>query len=288
MTKKTDNLPAVIKGGGTFPTIAVDNAGLELDPELQAAINDEDYEGYEDDGQAYPIVEIRQKDAKDDKGKTAAPAGGFKMYDPVLNGNSDQIPDVDGEKGLFLSILGDQSSRVYFPTVGETPSCRSLDGIRGEGTPGGDCAACPLSKMENGNRAKCKAQKNLFAYDHVGNRAYVLRLGPSGLTPWKNFKALMKRLNVPVGAAVIKVTSLYVNEPAPHYVPVFASAATIPADKFIELRSLRKSAGFVKAVEVVTDETPEAHEVQDTDYEELPPDVEPVERANNDDDGLPF
>jgi hypothetical protein len=292
-------LPALIAKGQAF---AVATAKIVIDPAMAAEITEEDFVGYEDDGQAFPIVTIRQQDDKDERGRLMSSAGGFKMYDPVAATNEIAIPDVPAETGLLLTVLADQSSRVYFPNMGDPVACRSNDGLTGQGKPGGTCAACNLNKLSpyyEGASTTCKAQKNLLAYDHVGKRAFVLRLNPSALTIWKNFKAIFKQQSLPLSAVVIQVHTKYVaDDKGKYYIPVFNIAGVLPIETFKELREIKNAAkpSLDKTVEIVVDDETANRAVPTSDPGgDLPPGVDPVsnkiagiaQRAK-DDEGLPF
>lgn len=239
MSKNKDTLPAKW-GGSTFDLAAVD--GPQLPPELAEAVDESDSEGYQDDGGTYPIVKIRQKDLKDDKGKVIAPAGGFEIYDSSL---SKQPPDVSGTDGLIVTIVADHNSRVYFETLTDKkPSCQSYDGVTGVGNPGGNCLHCPHGQIVDGKRGKCASQKNLVVYDHNGQAFYVLRFGPSGLKPLRNFKNLLGRSTprIPLLAAVVRVVTVYNPEPAPHYIPGFEHIDFVSPDMLVQLREAKQLA----------------------------------------------
>jgi hypothetical protein len=183
-------------------------------------------------------------------------------------------------------------------------ACRSIDGIRGDGAPGGNCAACAhnqLSSVFDGGQFRCKAQKNLFAYDHNSRTPVILRLGPAALTRWKYTKAEIKMAGLPVIAFVFRVTTEYVDDAkGKYYIPVFNRVAELPIDQVVALRTIRKAAGvgLHKSASIVTDENDTARPAGavDADYDELPPDVDPVipgvqtaaKQPKADDDGLPF
>jgi hypothetical protein len=296
--KSETNLPAIIKHGTPF---AVAIPKVELDPELTAAITSEDYGGLEDDGQAFPIVTIRQKDVKTEDGrKLLHRAGDFRMYDPVAVTNNVEIPDVPGEPGLTITVALDQASRVYFSAMDAPVACRSNDGLTGQGKPGGKCSTCELNKLSpyyQGAQTTCKAQKNLLVFDHISKRPYVLRLGPSGLTIWKNFKTVFGQQKLPPIAIVIQVTTKYVDDgKGQYYTPVFSIVATLPVETFMQMRQIKTDAtvNMAKTVDIVIDDETNHVLTGDTGGD-LPPGVEPVsnkiagvEQRAKDDEGLPF
>ena len=120
------------------------------------------------------------------------PSGGTTIY---------EIPNEDGDmdavKEFSAVILWHHPLRVYYMekyTGGSNPpDCGSIDGVCGDGDPGGECRRCPLNQFDTGeNGAKaCKDRR----------RVYVLREGevfplllslPTGSL--KEFTRYLKRL----------------------------------------------------------------------------------------------
>jgi hypothetical protein len=242
--------------------LAVD---LGIDPEAAALITADDMEGYESIESRIPIVRIRQKEVKDEKGRVLLPAGGFMIYDRTAKANNITIPDVDGQVGLTLSILKDQRSRVFWENVDDArPKCKSLNAHTGEGDPGGACASCPLSKFDNKTNArpKCSMNWNMLVYDHGTKDAYVLNLGPSGISPYETFKDLIVRtaskmkMSVPLHLLKVNVTTLYKTEPQPHFIPVFTRGGGNDKDTFELLQAFR---GAVQMQRVDTTEAVETN-----------------------------
>lgn len=259
------NLPAVPTGGFALTTAT----GLQLPAEIAAELSETDLQGYEAPTDTLPIVSIRQKELRGENGKILFPAGGFMMYDRIAEAEGTQIKDVDGEVGLAVTILGDQTSRVYFQSMeSKKPDCRSLDGITGQGTPGGNCAMCSLNQWSNGDRPKCTEQRNLLVYDHNVQGCYVLRLGRSGLSPYNLFKGLLKRTGIRVPHVLkVRVSSAYNAEPAPHFVPVFDIQSAFSADELAllkKMQSLRTEMGVKLAKTVAVDTVDEEHPVSES------------------------
>ena len=245
------NLPT--KRKDTFAVAKVDEK-FNLPAELQAELTDDDFDGYEEEGQCLPIVSIRQKDLKDEKGKVLYPSGGFKMFDPVID---EPVPDVAGDMGIVVTLLADQNSRVYFADVNDDkPSCVSSDGTNGVGTPGILCATCSFGQIVDGRRGKCSAQKNVLVRDAANGAIYVLRLGPSGLTPYRNVKNLLKRMKLAPATMSIKLLSVFKAEPQPHYIPEFNVIGPVELETFREIKGLREQLrpSFKKTIDVQVDE----------------------------------
>ena len=248
----------------------------ELNPELAALMDESDKNGFEPPRGGVPIVSIRQKDLKDEKGKTIEHAGNFKMYDSVSKGGGVSIPDVDGQIGLVVTPIVDQTSRTYWANLSDPkPACKSLDGVTGVGNPGGRCATCKLSQWNGDERPKCNQEINVLVLNHSDGTAFVLRIGRSGLKPWGNFKALVDRIKVggrsmPLHSFKVNVTALYQQDPQPHYVPAFLLGKQVDAAVFMQIKKMRETwhQAFASAIEV--DDTPDHGEKINN---ELPDDV---------------
>ena len=152
-----------------------------------------------------------------------------------------------------------------------------------------------MGQITNGQRGKCTAQKNILVFGHESRAAYALRLGPSGLSPWKRAKGLLKAVrgaaHLPMSTHLLKVTTKYEESPAPHFVPVFEVVGQVPFDFWIEtIKPIKKDSGLlIRTVEVATDQPDDEHAPPTADQgNELPPGVEPVGKVSQDDDSLPF
>ena len=299
MAKKEEKELAVIPADYQTFDLAVDD-GPALPADIAATIDDADLEGYEEVGDALPYVTIRQKEESDDKGKLLYRPGGFRFRDRLTN---DIIHDADGDKGLIVSILADKKSRVWFEKLNDAqPKCKSFDGDLGQGDPGGDCVRCPLNQWIRGERPTCAEQINLLCMDHTLMIAYVLNLGRSGLRPYNDFKALLKRrktkvgndyYRVPIHYYCFRITTQFVKDPSPHYVPVFTIVNDLdkPAIEMMKEYRAKMDRRFIRTVETVqASDDDDPNRPIDTDFRdvgnnsEVPPGVTRVE---TDDDKKP-
>lgn len=118
---------------------------------------------------------------------------------PAGGGVAWEVPTPDGWdsiKALSGIVIHQQSMRAYWAQGleesggGSPPDCRSDDGITGEGTPGGDCATCPLNQFgsDKDERGKaCKEVKVLFLLREGELLPTMVRIPPSSLKAWKNY-----------------------------------------------------------------------------------------------------
>ncbi len=127
------------------------------------------------------------------------PSGGGLAFEVPGEGEEPEIlQDITG------IVLDHYKVNAYwvdrFTGANNPPDCSSLDGIAGEGNPGGNCANCPLNQWgsatdDKGVATKGKACKNI-------RRVYILREGevfPLMLalppTSLANFNDYMKRIS---------------------------------------------------------------------------------------------
>lgn len=118
------------------------------------------------------------------------PAGGAISFEIP----SDDPERPDAEKAIVGVVVHHHKSNSYWASgdLSDTPpDCNSMDGLHGNGTPGGDCTVCQLNCFGSGEGGVGKACKNM-------ERIYILREGdiiplvlflpPTSLHNWKNYK----------------------------------------------------------------------------------------------------
>lgn len=252
---KTETLPTIKEQ--TFELSIPLGDNLILSEEIAKELTDDDFSGFEEEGQALPIVGIRQKPLQNKKGQVTTQPGGFKMYDPVTHDQDFEILD---QEQLTVTFLLDQSSRVYFKQGVDKPLCRSADAKVGIGEPGGNCDLCELGQLQNGSRSECTSQKNVLVRDTLSGTCYVVRFGPSGLKPYRNIKNLIDRQKqnghkIPLSAFIVRIESEFKSDPQPHYIPKFTIVNMVSdLGLFNEIRQIRKDATgrFNTTIDVVT------------------------------------
>jgi hypothetical protein len=120
------------------------------------------------------------------------PGGGGLRFE--LPGGDPENPDYT--KTLEGVILYSHPSNSYWSDNGYDsdengpPQCSSLDGVTGNGTPGGACALCSLNKWNSGEGGKGKACKNMRQLYLLRDGDYLpiqLTLSPTSLRPYADF-----------------------------------------------------------------------------------------------------
>lgn len=216
-------------GGSTFDLTPATK--IKVSTELQAALSEEDEQGYSPpNGISLPIVEIDQS------------SGDFSMF---MFGRGDKQPGpVNAGDGLSLTFIADSPAQVYFgPYTGKNQPvrCRSVDGINGQGEPGGNCRQCVLyGPAARKTKDYCKSQINIVAYDWNANDYYLLRLGPSGLGPYGSFKRDVRNGDLPLRASVVRVTTEKRDDKGKYYVPVFKQIGEVPVELFKKFGAMAK------------------------------------------------
>lgn len=123
----------------------------------------------------------------------------------VPNGSKSFIvPSLEGEESesqVEGVVLLSRNARAYWPSTvisDEAPQCYSDDGIVGHGTPGGECASCPLAQFgsaaayvegagKDSNSQACKQSVIVFLLTEDGFLPKVLRLAPTSLRGWRQY-----------------------------------------------------------------------------------------------------
>lgn len=140
------------------------------------------------------------------------PSGASKMF---------QIPGLDGSderkeiEGIVLSVNRVRSYWKNPNPSNSPPDCSSIDCVSGVGTPGGDCAKCPLAKFgtavkpdgKTGRGQACKEKAVLFILRPGHTLPTVIRIPPSSLQTWKKFGLnLAQEKRVPFWRCVVKLS----------------------------------------------------------------------------------
>lgn len=104
---------------------------------------------------------------------------------PAGGGQNWELPDGSAARQFDAIIVHRQITRSYWSSQysGENtpPDCSSEDGVIGVGTPGGECAKCPLSQFgsDGKNGQACKRINRLFLLFDGGIMPVVLNVPPS-------------------------------------------------------------------------------------------------------------
>ena len=118
------------------------------------------------------------------------PSGGqlsFELPNPLDPDDPTPCKTIEGV------IVLQQTANAYWQdsdTTGAPPDCSSDDGATGYGTPGGQCAACPLNAFGSGEGGKgkaCKNMKNLYILQDGSPMPLLLPLPPTSLKAFRQY-----------------------------------------------------------------------------------------------------
>lgn len=112
------------------------------------------------------------------------PGGGATMWTvPTLDGEED-VKELTGVVVHWQNRRGYWSQSIEETGGGTPPDCSSEDGIHGIGTPGGECAKCPLAEFgsgKNGGQA-CKQNILLFLLTEGDVLPKVVKVPPTSIS----------------------------------------------------------------------------------------------------------
>ena len=121
--------------------------------------------------------------------RVVLPAGGARQW---------EVPAIDGseyQEAIEGIIIHRTFPRAYWQTsLDESgskapPDCSSPDGVKGVGTPGGDCHTCPFNQWgsaERGNGKACKEKQILFVLRTSDLLPMVVQVPSTSLQQVKN------------------------------------------------------------------------------------------------------
>lgn len=137
-----------------------------------------------------------------DLDRVACPAGGGLQWTvPSLSGEE----NVDAIEGIIVHVAKRRQFWADKNPSGNPPDCHSRDTIRGVGTPGGDCEACPHNQFgsaENGRGKLCKESREVFLCRPGDNLPIVIHVPAASIG---NLKKYMMRLpSIPYFQAVTR------------------------------------------------------------------------------------
>lgn len=297
--KQESNLPAIPVSNLFYKATGQE---IELAADIASEITASDFTGYDAPTTKFAFVRIRQKDEKNEKGRTVRPAGNFMITDKSID--KELTDDIEGSVGLTVTLIADTHSRAFWENLTDpAPRCKSNNGIVGVGNPGGDCASCKYGRWNNDptaaeKRPACGLNYNILAFDHNNKMIYILNLGRSGLAPLDNFKRQVDRFRIKAGGQerrvpmhflIVRVTTAFKQNIGQYYVPEFQIVEPINDPILLrQIKDARESvmAQFRGAVAETNIPDDERHDINSdaraTEYSEIPLD------DKGDDNDMPF
>jgi len=142
------------------------------------------------------------------------PAGGGTSFTTIdEEGNEVEVKEITG---IILHI---GNTRAYHvgkygtPGADKVPVCSSEDAITGVGSPGGECAKCPMNEFksaENGKAKACSEYKPLYVLVPKIERPIAIRISSASFKKFKEYNTNLsmsgiKRYQVETVFSLIKV-----------------------------------------------------------------------------------
>ena len=144
--------------------------------------------------------ELREAIQMNFEGEELRPSDLDRVRIPAGGGIAWEVPTPEGEvepaKALTGIIVHHKTARAYWESSledsggGAPPDCKSADGTTGNGTPGGNCAKCPMNQFGSDSRERgkaCKEMKLLFLLKPDSLLPIVVVLPPTSLQPFKKY-----------------------------------------------------------------------------------------------------
>ena len=137
------------------------------------------------------------------------PAGGTTTWEvPTLTG-------LEETKEFFGVVALWTSPRAYWNIAfdesggGTPPDCSSMDGVIGEGSPGGPCVDCALSKFGTADKGKgqaCKQMRLLFMLKPGGIMPTVIVAPPTSLKAIRSYLLRLADAQKPFQSVITRLT----------------------------------------------------------------------------------
>lgn len=136
-------------------------------------------------------------------------------------------------KEINTTLLTMVKTRVLWPKPfkrGQKALCRSFDGIKGVGVPGGTCANCSKKEWgDNNEPPACRMGYNWLGLDHDDDlKPFKFTAISSGVSPTKDFITAVKRMGYHLFVFKVNIsTKKEKNESGSFYVPEYKLVGTV-------------------------------------------------------------
>lgn len=125
-----------------------------------------------------------------DLDRVRVPSGGGKAWELPTLDEPEVARTFDGIIVHWREPRAYWSESLDMTGGGTPPECSSQDGVRGEGTPGGDCGTCPLAQYgsaKEGRGQACKQTRALFIVREDSLLPVVLFCPPTSIAPMRKY-----------------------------------------------------------------------------------------------------
>jgi hypothetical protein len=137
--------------------------------------------------------------------RVKVPSGGGTTWEvPTLEG----VEDAKAIEGVVIYFKNQNAYwKEKYDGQNNPPNCVSNDGMVGIGTPGGDCAVCPLNAFGSEGKGKaCKNMRTLFVLREGDVLPLVLTLPPTSLKDAKKYFLRLASKGIPYYGVITEIT----------------------------------------------------------------------------------
>jgi hypothetical protein len=137
--------------------------------------------------------------------RVKVPSGGGTTWEvPTLEG----VEDAKAIEGVVIYFKNQNAYwKEKYDGQNNPPNCVSNDGMVGIGTPGGDCAVCPLNAFGSEGKGKaCKNMRTLFVLREGDVLPLVLTLPPTSLKDARKYFLRLASKGIPYYGVITEIT----------------------------------------------------------------------------------
>lgn len=137
--------------------------------------------------------------------RVKVPSGGGATWEvPTLEG----VEDAKAIEGVVIYFKNQNAYwKEKYDGQNNPPDCVSNDGMVGIGTPGGDCAVCPLNAFGSEGKGKaCKNMRTLFILREGDVLPLVLTLPPTSLKDARKYFLRLASKGIPYYGVITEIT----------------------------------------------------------------------------------
>lgn len=137
--------------------------------------------------------------------RVKVPSGGGTTWEvPTLEG----VEDAKAIEGVVIYFKNQNAYwKEKYDGQNNPPDCVSNDGMVGIGTPGGDCAVCPLNAFGSEGKGKaCKNMRTLFVLREGDVLPLVLTLPPTSLKDARKYFLRLASKGIPYYGVITEIT----------------------------------------------------------------------------------
>ena len=154
------------------------------------------------------IAEVPESDGMTpfDLPELKVPSGGGTSWEVTTAAGEESVKVLRG-----IILVANKVRQYYageFTGEGVPPHCSSQDGVTGHGSPGGQCAECPLAQWgsaKNGAQA-CAERRHMLMLTPDSILPSFLNLPPTSLKAFRKYRTLLLGQSLPISGVITEMT----------------------------------------------------------------------------------